>query len=102
MDRLRACSLACRNQVVRRCAARTDSGFWLEQTLFQALESWRSLGPRQRKLHFWRNRSGHEVDPICTSRPHKYSKQTIDQAILLKIHHVTHKNIFVDFAKWPI
>jgi predicted AAA+ superfamily ATPase len=43
-------------------AARMDSGFWLEQTLFQTLETWRSLDPQQRKLHFWRNRSGHEVD----------------------------------------
>ncbi|MGD0830100.1 MAG: ATP-binding protein [Terracidiphilus sp.] len=43
-------------------AARMDSGFWLEQTLFQTLETWRSLDPRQRKLHFWRNRAGHEVD----------------------------------------
>ena len=45
-------------------ATRMDSGFWLEQTLFQTLETWRSLDPRQRKLHFWRNRSGHEVDFI--------------------------------------
>jgi hypothetical protein len=45
-------------------AARMDSGFWLEQTIFQTLETWRSLDPRQRKLHFWRNRSGHEVDFI--------------------------------------
>ena len=45
-------------------AARMDSGFWLEQTLFQTLETWRSLDPRQRKLHFWRNRTGHEVDFI--------------------------------------
>jgi hypothetical protein len=44
--------------------ARMDAGFWLEQTLFQTLETWRSLDPRQRKLHFWRNRSGHEVDFI--------------------------------------
>ena len=43
---------------------RMDCGFWLEQTLFQTLETWRSLDPRQRKLHFWRNRSGHEVDFI--------------------------------------
>jgi len=43
---------------------RMDSGFWLEQTLFQTLETWRSLDPRQRKLHFWRNRTGHEVDFI--------------------------------------
>ena len=45
-------------------AARMDSGFWLEQTLFQTLETWRSLDPRQRKLHFWRTRTGHEVDFI--------------------------------------
>jgi predicted AAA+ superfamily ATPase len=45
-------------------AARMDSGFWLEQTLFQTLETWRSLDPQQRKLHFWRNRLGHEVDFI--------------------------------------
>jgi predicted AAA+ superfamily ATPase len=43
---------------------RMDSGFWLEQTFFQTLETWRSLDPRQRKLHFWRNRTGHEVDFI--------------------------------------
>jgi len=43
---------------------RMDSGFWLEQTLFQSLETWRSLDLRQRKLHFWRNRLGHEVDFI--------------------------------------
>jgi predicted AAA+ superfamily ATPase len=43
---------------------RMDSGFWLEQTLFQTLETWRSLDPQQRRLHFWRNRSGHEVDFI--------------------------------------
>jgi predicted AAA+ superfamily ATPase len=41
-----------------------DSGFWLEQTIFQTLETWRSLGPQQRKLHFWRDRAGHEVDFI--------------------------------------
>lgn len=45
-------------------AARMDSGFWLEQTIFQTLEAWRSLGPQQRKLHFWRDRAGHEVDFI--------------------------------------
>jgi predicted AAA+ superfamily ATPase len=43
---------------------RMDSGFWLEQTLFQTLETWRSLAPDQRKVHFWRDRAGHEVDFI--------------------------------------
>ncbi|MDB6065223.1 MAG: putative ATPase superfamily [Pedosphaera sp.] len=45
-------------------AHRTDAGFWLEQTLFQTLQSWRALEPQRRKLHFWRDRSGHEVDFI--------------------------------------
>lgn len=45
-------------------AARPDAGFWLEQTLFQTLQSWRALDPLQRKLHFWRDRPGHEVDFI--------------------------------------
>ena len=44
--------------------ARPDSGFWLEQTLFQTLQTWRALDPLQRKLHFWRDRPGHEVDVI--------------------------------------
>ncbi len=44
--------------------ARPDTGFWLEQTLFQTLQNWRTLDPLQRKLHFWRDRQGHEVDFI--------------------------------------
>ena len=44
--------------------ARPDAGFWLEQTLFQTLQSWRALDPLQRRLHFWRDRPGHEVDFI--------------------------------------
>ena len=44
--------------------ARPDAGFWLEQTLFQTRQSWRALDPLQRKLHFWRDRPGHEVDFI--------------------------------------
>jgi predicted AAA+ superfamily ATPase len=43
---------------------RMDAGFWLEQTLFQTLETWRSLDSQQRKLHYWRDRAGHEVDFI--------------------------------------
>jgi predicted AAA+ superfamily ATPase len=61
------CGLAAWLSGIRSSAevtTRMDSGFWLEQTLFQTLETWRSLDPRQRKLHFWRNRSGHEVDFI--------------------------------------
>jgi predicted AAA+ superfamily ATPase len=41
---------------------RPDAGFWLEQTLFQTLQTWRALDPLQRKLHFWRDHPGHEVD----------------------------------------
>jgi uncharacterized protein len=43
---------------------RMDAGFWLEQTLFQTLDTWRSLDPQQRKVHYWRDRAGHEVDFI--------------------------------------
>jgi hypothetical protein len=43
---------------------RPDAGFWLEQALFQTLQAWRALDPLQRKLHFWRDRPGHEVDFI--------------------------------------
>ncbi len=43
---------------------RMDADFWLEQTLFQTLETRRALDPQQRKLHFWRDRAGHEVDFI--------------------------------------
>ena len=43
---------------------RLDVGFWLEQTLFQTLETWRALDSQRRRLHFWRDRAGHEVDFI--------------------------------------
>lgn len=43
---------------------RLDSRFWLEQTLFQTLQSWRALDPTNRRLHYWRDRAGHEVDFI--------------------------------------
>lgn len=33
-------------------ANRPDAGFWLEQTLFQTLPTWRALGPLRRRLHF--------------------------------------------------
>jgi predicted AAA+ superfamily ATPase len=36
----------------------------LEQALFQTLQTWRALEPLERKLHFWRDRPGHEVDFI--------------------------------------
>ncbi len=45
-------------------AVRMDAGFWLEQTLFQTLQTWRALEPQRRKLHFWRDRAGREVDYI--------------------------------------
>lgn len=48
----------------RDLASRMDAGFWLEQTLFQSLQTWRALEPQRRKLHFWRDRAGHEVDFI--------------------------------------
>lgn len=43
---------------------RPDAGFWLEQTLFQTLQTWRAMDPPHRRLHFWRDRPGHEVDFI--------------------------------------
>lgn len=43
---------------------RLDVGFWLEQTLFQTLQTWRALDTQRRRLHFWRDRAGHEVDFI--------------------------------------
>ncbi|MBM4163743.1 MAG: ATP-binding protein [Lentisphaerae bacterium] len=45
-------------------AGRMDVGFWLEQTLFQTLQSWRALEPHRRRLHFWRDRQNNEVDFI--------------------------------------
>lgn len=41
---------------------RYDRGFWLEQTLFQSLQSWVSLDPLNRKISYWRDRAGNEVD----------------------------------------
>jgi predicted AAA+ superfamily ATPase len=42
--------------------SRIDAGFWLEQTLFQSFQSWQALDPQSRRLHFWRDRAGKEVD----------------------------------------
>ena len=41
---------------------RHDQGFWLEQTLYQSLQSWRSLDGASRRIWYWRDRSGREVD----------------------------------------
>ena len=41
---------------------RHDQGFWLEQTIFQTLQAWRALDPASRRIYFWRDRSGREVD----------------------------------------
>lgn len=41
---------------------RQDLGFWLEQTVFQSLQSWRSLDPARRRIYYWRDRAGNEVD----------------------------------------
>jgi predicted AAA+ superfamily ATPase len=42
--------------------ARLDQGFWLEQAIFQTLQVWRAIDPTRRRIHFWRDRSGREVD----------------------------------------
>lgn len=44
--------------------ARPDLGYWLEQTLFQSLRLWQALAPDRRRIHHWRNPSGHEVDIV--------------------------------------
>jgi predicted AAA+ superfamily ATPase len=43
---------------------RPDIGFWLEQSIFQTLQSWRSLSPAHRNIYYWRNQKGNEVDFI--------------------------------------
>jgi predicted AAA+ superfamily ATPase len=43
-------------------ADRLDQGYWLEQTIFQTLQAWRARDPASRKIYFWRDRSGREVD----------------------------------------
>jgi predicted AAA+ superfamily ATPase len=45
-------------------AARVDQGFWLEQAIFQSLQTWRTLDSANRRLYYWRDRSGKEVDFI--------------------------------------
>lgn len=42
---------------------RPDAGFWLEQSVFQVLQSWKSLAP-DRRIYFWRSKAKAEVDFI--------------------------------------
>ncbi len=42
--------------------SRTDTGFWFEQAVFQTFQTWRSLDPMRRRLYYWRDRKGNEVD----------------------------------------
>lgn len=49
---------------LRDCEKRHDSGFWFEQTVYQTLQSWISLDPARRRLYYWRDRKGNEVDFI--------------------------------------
>lgn len=48
----------------QRIDERFDAGHWLEQAVFQTLQSWRSLDPVRRRIYYWRNRQGREVDFI--------------------------------------
>jgi hypothetical protein len=41
---------------------RLDLGFWLEQAVFQTLQTWRSLDSASRHIYYWRDRAGREVD----------------------------------------
>ena len=43
-------------------SGRLDQGFWLEQAVFQSLQTWYALDLTSRRLYFWRDRSGREVD----------------------------------------
>ena len=47
---------------------RIDLGFWLEQALFQTLITWRSLDPVNRRISFWRDRRGNEVDFVLENK----------------------------------
>jgi predicted AAA+ superfamily ATPase len=60
------CGLAACLTGIKSSAAtpRLDAGLWLEQTLFQTLDTWRALDSQGRKLHFWRDRALHGVDFI--------------------------------------
>jgi len=56
--------IASREELERR----HDQGFWLEQALFQSLQSWRALEPARRRIWYWRERSGREVDFVLESK----------------------------------
>jgi predicted AAA+ superfamily ATPase len=45
-------------------STRLDAGFWLEQAIFQTFQTWCSLDPSSRRLYYWRDRNGREVDVI--------------------------------------
>ena len=51
-------------KTVQSLSDRSDMGLWLEQTLFQTFQTWRSLDPANRHLYYWRDRAGREVDVI--------------------------------------
>ena len=42
--------------------SRPDAGFWLEQTIHQSLQTWRSLDPISRRIFYWRGAGTREVD----------------------------------------
>ncbi len=46
----------------RGVTERFDNGHWLEQAVFQTLQTWKSLDPIKRHIYYWRNRQGREVD----------------------------------------
>jgi len=61
------CGLAAWMAGIRTAAdltKRLDQGYWLEQTIFQTLQSWRAIDPSSRKIHYWRDTAGHEADFI--------------------------------------
>jgi predicted AAA+ superfamily ATPase len=50
--------------------ARDDSGFWLEQAVFQGLLTWRSLDPMNRAVFTYRDRKQNEVDFVLRDEQH--------------------------------
>jgi hypothetical protein len=43
-------------------ASRLDQAFWLEQAIFQTLQAWRAIDSTSRRIYYWRDRAGREVD----------------------------------------
>ncbi|MBN1307907.1 MAG: ATP-binding protein [Chitinispirillaceae bacterium] len=47
---------------------RMDLGSWLEQAVFQSVQAWKALDPVGRRISFWRDRRGNEVDFVLEDK----------------------------------